>query len=59
MGWNVKIERQDQGPDGNRSWRVETELDRWLGRILWLLAVVVAVILMHLFGIAPRYPFGL
>jgi hypothetical protein len=51
----MKIERRDQGPGGNRFWSVETELDRWIGRILWLLAVVIALILLRVAGVDPMY----
>ncbi len=51
----MKIERQNRGPNSDRSWSVETDLDNWVGKIMWIVAVVFALILLRLLGIDPPH----
>jgi len=53
----MKIERKNRSPDSDRSWSVETDLDTWVGKIMWLVAVVFALVLLRLLGIdLPHLP---
>jgi hypothetical protein len=51
----MKIERQNRGPDSDRSWSVETDLDTWVGKVIWLMAIVLALVLLRLLGIEPPH----
>jgi hypothetical protein len=54
-GGTLKIERRDSDPTSERSWSVETDLDTWVGRIMWLVALVCVLVLLRLLGIDPTH----
>jgi hypothetical protein len=52
-GSEMKIEYRNRRSNSDRSFTVETELDHWLGRILWLGVATVVLIVLWALGVDP------